>query len=264
MNDKERQLQTVLERCFWEIKDTQNTIPLRFAGKEQIDVNDVEKTYYCEKRHDYKYRMTEVQETLTPHAKEILEANIVAASLQEEDGRAGHGASAYYSGHIEEQPVGAIFNGIKLIGRPDCICAEGSSITILERKYRMIQSLPKYDTPYREAIAQAGTYAYCVDYMVQKEGFPANVIGYDIQYYPLDCSWCNNPFTDACNVCELKKHWKQYHFNYDNQRKEWLIEKLNFVVAYFVGKREAIPTKFPSKGKSCEYRNICNLCGWRA
>ena len=262
MNNTEEQLQKALEACAEEVENKAHGITelLRF-GRDRIGPSDIETTYYCEKKHDFAFNLSVVKRQLSSVQVAMLERDIKAIELKEDEGSTGHETSSLSFGHIEYAKVKAIYKNVLISGETDSIVASPGSAVVVERKFREIPSLPKHG-PYWEAMSQARTYCYCLSYMFPLCGFNDTILGYEIHYFPKVCRDCSQMFSEECNngSCINASYWRKFSFPFDDVQMAKAKEELDFSLGYWLMEREAKPTKHFRKWNSCKYKSLCSLC----
>jgi len=207
--------------------------------KKSIWASDIEEAYYCEKKLDYSYLLSE--DEVLPDAIASLDHNLKEQCLNDLErkyiGSINH--AAVMKPDCSEIRVLGIFNGIPIGGSIDELEVSGENITVVERKFRSL--IP--NRPYNEHEVQGRVYCYCLDYMLAGT-FPYN-LNYRIDYCDLN---------DAGDS-EIKL-WQYYQYN--QRMKVHMHDELSFVAGYWTEKREAKAQKSSrAKCNDCVYNVIC-------
>jgi len=231
---------------------------LRF-GRSMVSVSDVAKQYYCEKALElgYKYPTapTEVMvkgkaghEKVTELATPVSHEQCIRDALKMKKE-----AIAIY-----EFGVAWKHNGIPIIGRVDEAWFKGGNVELVgERKFTNRLAI------YSDYHIQAQLYCLGLGRM----GFGLQEAQYSITVFLRSCHDCPQLALQMCPVFNGKTQsykcdvgeciTRKYSFSDAETTNE-----LDWALDYWIGRREAIPTRKRNKCLACRYAEVCesSLC----
>jgi len=135
-----------------------------------------------------------------------------------------------------------IFNSVPIGGSIDHLEVSGDLITVVVEKY--MSDIP--NRPFNSHEVSGRVLCYCLDYMLA-ETFPYK-LDYRIEYYDIE---------------DTKGYNRKFHqtYHYDQRTKLHLNDELDFVLGYWLEKREAKAQKSSrAKCEDCDYNSICDNC----
>jgi CRISPR/Cas system-associated exonuclease Cas4 (RecB family) len=226
---------------------------LRF-NRCSVSISSIAQQFYCEKALELSFehplppteRMLQGEqghESITSQAIPISKEESIKEAIKEK------------RVCIYEFGIGWEHNGIPIIGLVDeAWFEEGSAVLVVERKFS--NSLRVYE-PY-----QVQAQLYCLG--LGEMGFNNTNILYKIAVHNRRCHNCQKIESHSCPVlsgnantykCDLGEAMISV-FRFDKQKA---ISDLEWASDYWLGKREAIPSRNPAKCRACQYRGLCKF-----
>ena len=249
---------------------SRSPLVLRF-GRTYIGISDIENQYYCEQKlHLAKSKLiqssiTSVQQkpvTEQTAEEKLLVSDVLKSQIREDIGNEGHNLISCAENELKEVRVSCVFKDILILGRFDKLVIDSSnnSLIVVENKFREQASIPKdyvdrngvtKCNPYLEHCTQARVYSYSLRYMLESTFYSNYETDYIIRYY-----------LKGQEDCLPEKPVKEFFYRYTPSENLHCIDELNFVIGYWLEKRDPIPTKSKAKGLDCIYKPFCNKCFW--
>lgn len=226
---------------------------LRF-GRGIVSISDIAQQYYCEKALELNYE----------HPLEQTD--------EMRDGAAGHETSTALAIPVSKEqamrdavrkrkkPIciyefGITWNhmGVPILGRVDEVWFRGGNVDfVVERKFTDV--LRPYGTYHVQARL------YCLG--LEEMGFKTSSTLYTIMTFKRSCFHCEMLALKSCNILTNERsHFscdkgEAKTFTYPYNRDE-AVKELSWALDYWLGRREAIPSKNPAKCRACRQRIRC-------
>lgn len=229
------------------------TRKLRF-GRRIVSISDVAQQYYCEKalQLNYEHPMeptNEMREGTLGHETSTILAKPVSKEQAIRDAvKIRRKALCIY-----EFGIGWNYMDIPILGRVDEVWFRNGNVELVsERKFTDALR------PFRTYHVQARLYCLGLEEM----GFETSSALYKIVTFKRSCFHCEKLALNICDIfsaeythfCCEKGEVKTFIYPYN--RKE-AIEELTWALDYWLGNRQASPSKNPAKCRACRQKIYC-------
>jgi len=226
---------------------------LRF-GDRLVRISSIATQYYCEQKlelqNQYPMPPTKImQDGEAGHESVIAEATPI--SREESVNIAMKERKKPIC--IYEFDIAFVHKGVPIIGKVDEAWFRGGNVeSVVERKFS--DRLVIYN-PYH---IQAQLYCLGLGEM----GFDISKTDYKIMVFKRDCLDCPEIANRSCAILALGEPYfrciigEARVFTY-RFRQVAILRELDWALDYWLGRRDAIPTRNGAKCRACEYSNLC-------
>lgn len=229
-------------------------VSLRF-GVCKVKVSDVAHQYYCEKAVELDYEQP-VEQTEEMQAGEEAHEQIVSllVPVTKEQAVAEACQERRRPTPIYNFGVRWHHNGVPIVGNADRVFFKSGSVTVVEE-----QKFSGRPDIYRSYCVQAKL--YCLG--LTAVGFDTSATEYRICVFQNSCRDCNKVPDRSC--CILKLDTTEYRCDRGQAiarmyayKREDAVKDINWALDYWMGRRQAIPTKKPNKCRACNRKDSCS------
>lgn len=229
-------------------------VSLRF-GLSEVKVSDIAHQYYCEKAVELDYEQP-VEQTEEMRRGEEAHEQIVSLLVPVTKEKA---VTEACQERREPTPIYNFgvkwyHNGVPIVGKTDRVFFKSGIVTVVED-----QKFSGRLTIYRSYHVQAKVYCLGLDAV----GFDTSATKYRICVFQNSCRDCNRLSERSCPILQLDR--TEYRCDRGEAiarmyayEKADAVKDIDWALDYWVGRREATPTKKPNKCRVCNRKDSCS------